>query len=139
MITIAYECLIGRNKYKGGVFLSLIKCDYCGHMISQYARQCPKCKTKRIEVVSMNNSNVNNESAEKVTNRSCKYGFTIGIISVFIYFLSPIIPLLAIAFSVIGLTQYNFHVNKNKWLGITGLILGILYLFNYLFQLTIQQ
>lgn len=53
-------------------------------------------------------------------------GFVLGLVSIFVYFIG-IIPLLAMIFSAIGLSTFKEQTQKNKWMAITGLILGILF------------
>ncbi len=58
-------------------------------------------------------------------------GFILGLTSIFLAFIG-MLPILAVVFSAIGLFTFNPMTQKNRWMAITGLILGVLYTFSYL-------
>lgn len=68
----------------------------------------------------------------KKSNGSCVASFILGIISVFAYQIY-ILPILTIIFGIIGIANYREEYEKNKWMGVTGLILGILFLMEYVY------
>lgn len=55
-------------------------------------------------------------------------GFVLGLLSIGLYWVLGIIPVLAIIFSIIGLIGAKKMGQKGKGLAITGLILGIIYI-----------
>lgn len=119
--------------------MALVKCKNCGHMISDKALKCPECKqvvcdsSQRTSVVN-NTNNTNNESNLNVrkSNSLCKTGFILGIISIFLGGLVGLLPIATLIISAIGLTQFKNNEHKNKWQGVVGLILGILYTLVYM-------
>jgi uncharacterized membrane protein HdeD (DUF308 family) len=72
------------------------------------------------------------ETNQKKNNPFCLTGFIMGLFSVFLGGVVGILPILTIIFSAIGLSKFDESINKSKWQGITGLILGILYTLVYL-------
>ena len=62
------------------------------------------------------------------TNKNCLYGFILGLVSIFLGGLI-IPPILAVIYSLIGISKFNQSTDKNKWMGYFGLILGIAYFF----------
>ncbi|MEE6146355.1 hypothetical protein V2151_26565 [Bacillus cereus] len=74
---------------------------------------------------------VQHEVTTKKYNRNCLTGFILGFASIFLAFIG-MIPILALVFSIIGLSKFNPEVNKGRWQGIVGLLLGILYTLVYL-------
>lgn len=67
---------------------------------------------------------------QKKNNLIATTGFSLGIVSVFFYFIG-ILPILAIVFSSIGLATFKSELQKNKWMAGVGLALGIIYTFMY--------
>jgi len=63
----------------------------------------------------------------KRNNIMALVGFILAIISVFVYSIVGIIPILALVFSIIGLTSFNAKIHKNKWMVTWGLIISIIY------------
>lgn len=62
-----------------------------------------------------------------VLNAFALVGFVLGLLSIGLYWVLGIIPVLAIIFSIIGLIGAKKMGQKGKGLAIAGLILGILY------------
>ena len=60
-------------------------------------------------------------------NGYCIASFGLGIAGMLCYQVG-ILPLLAIIFGWIGLATFKKGAQQNRWMGMTGLILGILYL-----------
>ena len=113
--------------------MALIKCENCGNMISDKAIKCPKCKKEKYSqniVQISNNVNVNNLKL----NSQCLIGFILGIASIFLAFIG-IIPLSAIIVSIIGLAKFRNNEHNNRWQGILGLILGVIYMFVNMYQI----
>ena len=79
----------------------------------------------------MNTENIENQQKN---NSFCKTGFILGICSIFLGGDIGILPILTIIFSSIGLSNFDNKINKNKWQGTIGLILGILYTLVYLYN-----
>jgi len=69
----------------------------------------------------------NTTNPKLINNSMCLAGFILGLLSIFLSFIG-IIPIVAIICSIVGLVKFDNAVNKNKWQGVLGLILGILYL-----------
>lgn len=67
---------------------------------------------------------------EKTYNSICILAFIFGIISVFVGIY--IFPLLSIILGIIGISTFNNKTKKGKWMGIVGLILGIVYFLVYI-------
>ena len=63
----------------------------------------------------------------KKYNGMCITGFILGVLSAFLYWLIPFLPLLAVVFSGIGLSKIKVDNTKGKGLAIWGLVLGILF------------
>lgn len=107
----------------------LFKCENCGHTISDKALKCPKCK-HTISNSNQNFSEVKNENniVKQKSNPLCMAGFIFGVISTFFGMEIGILPLMAIILSSVGMAQFKNNTYKNKWHGIVGLILGILYM-----------
>ncbi|WP_064091529.1 DUF4190 domain-containing protein [Rossellomorea aquimaris] len=61
-------------------------------------------------------------------NGFCKWGFIVGIISVF-FSIFLFIPFLGLILSIIGLGKYDPQNESGRWMGITGIILNTLYIF----------
>jgi len=68
----------------------------------------------------------NSNEKDKKRNSYCHSGFIMGLLSIFLNDIG-ILPLATIVVSIIGLAKYDNNVNKDKWQGIVGLILGILF------------
>ena len=58
-------------------------------------------------------------------------GFILGLVSIFLAFIG-MLPILAVIFSTIGLFTFKPMTQKNRWMAIVGLVLGVLYTFSYL-------
>lgn len=71
-------------------------------------------------------SNDKNSNEDKKRNSYCQSGFIMGLLSIFLNDIG-ILPLATIVVSIIGLAKYDNNINKDKWQGIVGLILGILF------------
>ena len=63
----------------------------------------------------------------KEKNVWCKRGFWIGIASIFLSFIG-IIPMIGLILSIVGLVKFDKEKYSGLWMGITGLILNLLYL-----------
>ncbi|KQU13010.1 hypothetical protein ASG65_11710 [Bacillus sp. Leaf13] len=66
-------------------------------------------------------------SSLKEKNVWCKRGFWIGIVSIFLSFIG-IIPLIGLIISIVGLVKFDKGKQSGLWMGVTGLILNLLYL-----------
>jgi hypothetical protein len=69
--------------------------------------------------------------APLTNNGMAMTGFILGLVSV-VFYVIGILPILAVIFSAVGLGTFKSHVQKNRWMAITGLILGILYTLAYM-------
>lgn len=67
------------------------------------------------------------EENKKTLNAFSLVGFILGLLSILLYWVLAITPILAIIFSLIGLIGTDKAKQKGKGLAIAGLILGILY------------
>jgi len=106
--------------------MSLIKCENCGHLISDKAVKCPRCKQeKRTQNIVQKSSDVKVDNRK--SNSQCLIGFILGIASIFLAFIG-VIPLSAIIISIIGLVKFKDNEHKNRWQGIVGLFLGLIYM-----------
>jgi len=91
--------------------------------------RCPNCGSEQPSGGNVRHAGVTvsgNGTQGKTNNRYGITGFVLGLVSVFFYFIG-IIPLLAVVFSAIGLGTFQEANQKNNWMAITGLILGILF------------
>lgn len=113
-------------------------CRKCGKQITSIATECPYCYEKVIENVDISNndskSSINRTQNVEENNKGLAIaGYTIGIISIFIF---PILGILSIIFGAIaiGTNENNESWNKAIWkyenkalgLGRSSLILGII-------------
>jgi len=77
------------------------------------------------------NTLIENRKGYEMENRKyngmCITGFILGVLSVAFYWLVPVLPLIAIIFSGIGLAKIKADGTKGKGLAISGLVLGILF------------
>lgn len=64
---------------------------------------------------------------KKNLNAFALVGFVLGLLSLVLYWVLGIIPVLAIIFSIIGLVSVKNSGQKGKGFAITGLVLGIVY------------
>ena len=67
------------------------------------------------------------ENYIKQKNVWCKRGFWMGLASIFLSFIG-LIPLIGLVLSIVGLVKFNKEKHSGLWMGITGLILNLLYL-----------
>ena len=67
------------------------------------------------------------EENKKTLNAFSLVGFILGLLSILLYWVLAITPILAIIFSLIGLIGTDKAKQKGKGLAIAGLILGIVY------------
>jgi hypothetical protein len=67
----------------------------------------------------------------KTNNHACVAGFVLGLTSVFLYVIG-ILPIMGILINIIGLASFDKSTQKNKWMGVVGLILSGLYSLMYL-------
>lgn len=81
-----------------------------------------------------NNMDFYESYLEKYYNGYCKASFVLGLSSILLSF-TFLVPLLAIIFGIIGAVQIDDSIEKGFWMGMTGLILGILYLFTAIYHL----
>lgn len=65
-------------------------------------------------------------AADRRNNTPALTGFILGLVSVALYFVM-IFPILALAFSWRGLATFDESRQKNKWMAVAGLILGVVY------------
>lgn len=72
---------------------------------------------------------------KKKSNGMCTASFVLGLISIFLNIIY-VIPILSIIFGIIGISKIDNKKEKNKWMGIVGLILGVLYLMVYVINAT---
>lgn len=113
-------------------------CRKCGKQITSIATECPYCHEKVIENVDISNndskSSINRtQNAEENNKGLAIAGYTLGIISIFIF---PILGILSIIFGAIaiGTNENNESWNKAIWkyenkalgLGRSSLIVGII-------------
>lgn len=75
----------------------------------------------------------------KKYNGACITGFILGVLSAFIYWLIPLLPILAIVCSGIGLSKVKVENSKGKGLAIWGLILGIIFTLDIGIKLLLGQ
>ncbi len=68
----------------------------------------------------------NNVSMKK-NNKFALTGFVIGILSIFLFVIGAL-PLVGIIISIIGLFTYKKSIHKNRWMGITGLTLSLIFM-----------
>ncbi|WP_240416500.1 DUF4190 domain-containing protein [Paenibacillus periandrae] len=62
---------------------------------------------------------------KKKRNTMALVGFILGIISLFIS-IWGVVGIVACVFSGVGLGKFNSETEDNKWMAVTGLILGII-------------
>lgn len=75
---------------------------------------------------------------KKVLNAFALVGFILGLLSVALYWVLGIVPLLAIIFSIIGLVSVKKSGQKGKGFAITGLVLGIVFLLVFGLQIFLR-
>lgn len=72
---------------------------------------------------------------EKIENKYIKWGFRLGIVSVFLGGTIGMLPLVTIVISAIGLVKYDSNIHEKRWQGEVGLIMGLIFfivnLYNY--------
>lgn len=76
----------------------------------------------------MDNENISGHASAQELSRSgfAVASFALGLLAVFTYQLI-IIPVMAAVFGAIAIAQFDPAKQKGKWMGITGLVLGIIY------------
>jgi len=67
-------------------------------------------------------------------NLLCKTGFILGLFSIFLGGFIGMLPIVTVIVSIIGLVKFDKSMNKAKWQGYVGLVLGILYTMVYLYN-----
>jgi len=67
----------------------------------------------------------NEQKSVKVNNVFGLTGFILALCSLFF---GGILAIVAIIFSSLGIHKFDAKINKNKWQGVTGLILSILFI-----------
>lgn len=67
-------------------------------------------------------------------NLLCKTGFILGLFSIFLGGFIGLLPIVTVIVSLIGLVKFDNLINKAKWQGYVGLVLGILYTIVYLYN-----
>ena len=75
---------------------------------------------------------------KKVLNAFALVGFVLGLLSVVLYWVLGIVPLLAIIFSIIGLVGVKKSGQKGKGFAITGLVLGIVFILAFGLQIFLR-
>lgn len=104
---------------------------------------CPGCGTKRIEnytrchvcgtsfeEAATTEKHIETQvqyETEKQIESMALISFISGLTSIFFYFL--IVPqTIAVVFGIVSISNYDPQKHKGKWMAITGIVLGILYL-----------
>ena len=64
-------------------------------------------------------------------NKFAVAGFALGLASIFLYEIG-IVPVLAVAISIVGLATYDPAEQTGRWMALVGLVLGVVYTFAYL-------
>lgn len=75
---------------------------------------------------------------KKVLNAFALVGFILGLLSVALYWVLGIVPVLAIIFSIIGLVSVKKLGQKGKGFAITGLVLGIIFILAFGLQIFLR-
>ena len=100
---------------------------YCRTCKKELYAEAPKTQTT---VATTRNdpfpSDVPMDLVLKVNNPWALWGFIVGLVSVFFFWIG-IIPLIGLVLSVIGLTSFKPESQKNKWMAGVGLCLSIIY------------
>lgn len=97
-------------------------CSKCGTEVT--GSFCPQCGAAINATPNpIQNYQMQRPVNTQKTNVMAIVGFTLGIVSLFINLLG-IVGILALVFSIIGLTQINNAGGKGKGLAVTGIILG---------------
>ena len=68
---------------------------------------------------------------QRKANGMAVAGFSLGIASVFLYWIG-IVPIIGLIFSIIALATYRPEVHTGRWMAVTGLVLSALYTVMYL-------
>lgn len=75
-----------------------------------------------------------NSSVYKKFNVNCMVGFILGLVSVFIPFVSVITSVIGLILSILGVKNFNEQYETNKGLGIAGIVINsVIILFMILF------
>lgn len=75
---------------------------------------------------------------KKVLNAFALLGFVLGLLSVALYWVLGIVPVLAIIFSIIGLVSVKKLGQRGKGFAITGLVLGIIFILAFGLQIFLR-
>lgn len=86
----------------------------------------------------MKEVNLKMKEDKKVLNAFALVGFILGLLSVALYWVIGIVPILAIIFSIIGLVSVKKSGHKGKGFAITGLVLGIVFILAFGLQIFLR-
>ena len=110
-------------------------CANCGEKIDDGVKFCMKCGTAiggmpNVPVIPLSQQPAivlenNSTEVKKKYNIMALIGFLLGLVSLLLSFLG-IVGILACVFSGVGLGKFNAETEKNKWMAVLGIILGIL-------------
>ena len=124
------------------------QCKNCGQSVRVPTDQgtilvtCPKCRsawdwppktkvestpTTQVAPMPIQRERPVDPVSIKQNNGFAATSFGFGIASVFLYQIG-ILPLIGIVLGVIGLSTFKEATQKNKWMAITGLVLGVVFL-----------
>jgi uncharacterized membrane protein YvbJ len=129
-------------------------CEYCGHkIINDNNNDKIKLKNSIINGEVIKNSDydfnfVNNSKSNQVEefnkeersfvnkkmkrNEMCTYSFVLGLISIILFNIFWI-PFLSIVIGIMGISKVDVEKENNKWMGIAGLTLGVIFLIDYVY------
>lgn len=99
-------------------------CSKCGLRVLDGLLECPKCGTRLIGD-NLSQIPVQVNTVQTADNAGAVAGFVLGLISWF-FNLWGIVGILAIAFSVAGISKAKFCADRGKAFAIIGLIFGII-------------
>ena len=102
-------------------------CSKCGKDMPNGATFCDNCgnslQGEQKQPVQNTTNTYNKEVAEPKLNIMAIVGFILGCVSLLINF-AGIVGMVALVFSIVGLTQINNNGGKGKGFAIVGIILG---------------